>query len=826
MKRISFLFIIMWFSVIVFADGPDFKDGILNYKLINGECYVYGLVNGDGPQRLVIPSTAKCQGRTFSVVGIVGWNWINQCKFHGVKELILPETLVSIGDYAFSMSSLESIKMDGVEIIGTAAFDGSRDLKSISGKNIKFIGVNAFEGCENLKKIVISPSCMEIRENAFLGCKNPDLVIIIEDSDKPLKCYSDFATCKGKKIYIGRDMYHVSWDPYYFKNVDFGDQVTYMQPIELHKSRRADYKYDQYQNITIGASITEVPNFYNDDNDVKSIRLVSSTPPVVKGEFSNRTYLYCKLYVPKGSLTAYKNAPIWKEFFNIEEYESERTRLIAQKAAQEATEAEERRIAQEKADREARTKRGNLGSNLKWELYEGTLTISGKGEMINMDSREAVPWKQYKKSIKSVIISEDITSVGDNAFYKCWNLISVTIPNSVISIGEYAFYDCSGLSSITIPNSVTSIGKSAFENCRGLSSITIPNSVTSIGKSAFEKCRGLSSITIPNSVTSIGESAFQDCKSLKTVELPNSATSIGGSAFRDCSGLTSVTIPNSVTSIGKSAFEKCSGLISVTIPNSVTSIGNSAFYGILNIVYNGTASGSPWGAKSVNGFIDGYFVFNDNTKTTLLACSKKASGKIEIPNSVTSIGDYAFYACSGLTSLTIPNSVTSIGDGAFEGCTGLTSVTIPNSVTSIGRRAFMNCHKLPVVDNVRYADTYLVDVVDKSLSTYTIKNGTRWIGDRAFYCCRSMTSMTLPNSVTSIGDCAFGECSSLTSVTIPNSVTCIGDEAFYQCHSTITIPKSVTNIGRRAFDFCDHIKIPKKFKGNLDLSKCKKVKYY
>ena len=724
----------MWFSVIVFADGPDFKDGILNYKLINGECYVYGLVNGDGPQRLVIPSTAKCQGRTFSVVGIVGWNWINQCKFHGVKELILPETLVSIGDYAFSMSSLESIKMDGVEIIGTAAFDGSRDLKSISGKNIKFIGVNAFEGCENLKKIVISPSCMEIRENAFLGCKNPDLVIIIEDSDKPLKCYSDFATCKGKKIYIGRDMYHVSWDPYYFKNVDFGDQVTYMQPIELHKSRRADYKYDQYQNITIGASITEVPNFYNDDNDVKSIRLVSSTPPVVKGEFSNRTYLYCKLYVPKGSLTAYKNAPIWKEFFNIEEYESERTRLIAQKAAQEATEAEERRIAQEKADREARTKRGNLGSNLKWELYEGTLTISGKGEMINMDSREAVPWKQYKKSIKSVIISEDITSVGDNAFYKCWNLISVTIPNSVISIGEYAFYDCSGLSSITIPNSVTSIGKSAFE--------------------------------------------------------------------------------------------KCSGLISVTIPNSVTSIGNSAFYGILNIVYNGTASGSPWGAKSVNGFIDGYFVFNDNTKTTLLACSKKASGKIEIPNSVTSIGDYAFYACSGLTSLTIPNSVTSIGDGAFEGCTGLTSVTIPNSVTSIGRRAFMNCHKLPVVDNVRYADTYLVDVVDKSLSTYTIKNGTRWIGDRAFYCCRSMTSMTLPNSVTSIGDCAFGECSSLTSVTIPNSVTCIGDEAFYQCHSTITIPKSVTNIGRRAFDFCDHIKIPKKFKGNLDLSKCKKVKYY
>ena len=133
--------------------------------------------------------------------------------------------------------------------------------------------------------------------------------------------------------------------------------------------------------------------------------------------------------------------------------------------------------------------------------------------------------------------------------------------------------------------------------------------------------------------------------------------------------------------------------------------------------------------------------------------------------SVTSIGEYAFYECSSLTSITIGNSVTSIGERAFEFCSSLTSITIGNSVTSIGYRAFSGCSSLPVEDNLRYADTYLVEAVDKSLSTYTIKAGTKWIGSNAFEYCSSLTSITLPNSVISIGKAAFFECTSLTSVT-------------------------------------------------------------
>ena len=156
---------------------------------------------------------------------------------------------------------------------------------------------------------------------------------------------------------------------------------------------------------------------------------------------------------------------------------------------------------------------------------------------------------------------------------------------------------------------------------------------------------------------------------------------------------------------------------------------------------------------------------------------------INIPNSVTSIGDYAFLYCPGLTSVTIPNSVTSIGDGAFAECYSLTSINIPNSVTSIGDGAFAECY---------------------SLTSINIPNSVKSIGNFAFRGC-SLTSITIPNSVTSIGDCAFEFCSGLTSVTIPNSVTSIGYSAFYNCFglTSVTIPNSVTSIGDEAFAGAD-----------------------
>ena len=264
------------------------------------------------------------------------------------------------------------------------------------------------------------------------------------------------------------------------------------------------------------------------------------------------------------------------------------------------------------------------GKNLTWTLdSEGTLTISGKGEMKDYDYFSD-PW--VRSAVKCVSIESGVTCIGDYAFHNCTNLTGVTIPNSVTSIGGSAFSDCSSLTSITIPSSVTSIGEDVFWGCGSLTSVTIPNSVTSIGRFAFSDCSSLTSITIPSSVTSIGRFAFSGCSSLTSITIPSSVTSIGERVFVGCSSLTSVTIPNSVTSIGEGAFWGCGSLTSVTIPSSVTSIGERAFYD----------------------------------------CSSLTS--VTIPKSVSSIGENAFACCRGLERACFYGNAPDVWPNTFSGC--------------------------------------------------------------------------------------------------------------------------------------------------------------
>ena len=402
----------------------------------------------------------------------------------------------------------------------------------------------------------------------------------------------------------------------------------------------------------------------------------------------------------------------------------------------------------------------------------------------------------------------------------------------VTSINEGAFSHCSDLNSVTIPNSITYIGYEAFY-WHSLNSIyitdlaawcNIKHEQSGLSYShLFLNGEEVKDLIIPNGVTSISDGAFS-CSGLTYVSIPNSVTTIGMHAFWKCTGLTSITIPNSVTSIGSLAFHYCSGLTTIKseiedpfeIDTNVFSSSDTDIYATATLIvpkgkksaYNSTEGWKNFKYIVEEGefVVDGiYYKVDENNTASVIKGNRTYSGDIVIPAyvnydgktyNVTSIDEYAFQSCSGLTSVTIPNSVTSIGDFAFIGCSGLTSLLIPSNVTSIGSWTFYDC---------------------SGLTSLLIPNSVISIGNGVFFSCSSLTSVTIPNSVTSIGGMAFSGCRGLTSVTIPNSVTSIGDYAFWNCIglTSVTIPNSVTSIGKLAFWDCSGLASVKVESGNI-----------
>lgn len=304
---------------------------------------------------------------------------------------------------------------------------------------------------------------------------------------------------------------------------------------------------------------------------------------------------------------------------------------------------------------------GTTGS-LNWSINDGTLIISGQGDMPDYFYINDIPWYRYQSSITKAEVSEGVTNLGYGAFCKCSEITSVTIPNSVVQIKDWVFQDCSKLVSVAIPAGVTNIGSNAFYGCYRLVSIDIEegNQFYSSENGVLFNRDKTTLILYPK-----GKSGHYS--------VPESVINIEEKAFSNCYELTSITIFGNIADIGNETFSNCIKLNSISIPGTITSIGKNAFY----------------------------------------RCGLTS---IEIPNSVTNIGSFAFKS-SALESIKIPEGVTSIGEGAFSICTCLTEVYIPESIVDIGVLSFFYCYSLKDIYVQKMNPPLVIDDTFKFIDT-------------------------------------------------------------------------------------------------------------
>ncbi len=468
---------------------------------------------------------------------------------------------------------------------------------------------------------------------------------------------------------------------------------------------------------------------------------------------------------------------------------------------------------------------GSCGENVTWKCFNGTVTISGTGEMT-----EKPTWWGEPYEAKKLVIEEGVTGVCDFAFQNLRNITSVYIPTSVSHIGNNAFDNCKKLSAVYITDLVAWCNID-FESRRANpmyyagslylngelleGEVVIPSGAHRISVGAFQSS-DITSVVIPFGVTEIGDYAFGFNPNLTSVTIPESVVTIGESAFNFCRGLTEVTIPDSVTTIGKQAFGSCYLLKKATLSKNLTEIGEYAFY-----------------------FCD-------------------ALEEINIPGSVKTIGEHAFYSCESLTDVVFCEGVESIGKCAFSECANITAINIPESMKNISGWAFYNCENLRSItipdtavdmdvssflntgfyndvgdlgDGCLYMGNHLIIVGSRNAGSFEVREGTITIAGSAFSGCREISSVYIPDSVVLIGDSAFRYCEKLEEIDIPDSVVSMGWGVFEDCSGlksvklsqnlealdyyffsgctsleSITIPNGVTSIPSYAFKGCINLR--------------------
>ncbi len=737
-----------------------------------------------------------------------------------LPEVSIPDSVTGIADYAFqNCTSLVSVTMgDGVQSVGVSAFDGDAALTDIRiPGSVASIGNYAFQNCSALAEITLESGIKSIGGYTFSGCVAlsevvfPDSLVSIGGNA--------FQRCTGlAKVSFGSGLQNIG--SYAFQRCSALEEVFIPDSV----TSLGQYAFQNCTGltaVTVGDGVQTIPNYAFANNSLlKSVVLGSGTATVDGYAFQNCTSLV-SVDFSQGWInitgTAFASVPELSDLSG--DYYADQYGVLYRVLGDYAFPAyiddesysvpdtlevvNEDGTVTEYPVQNAIYIDGGTSGNITWIVTgasgEYTLQLQGAGAMLNYSYAGNVPWNSYCTGITEVIMDEEITSVGNYAFYGCSSLETVKIPDSVTRLGDYSFLGCSALAAVTIPENVTYLGNHTFDGCSALTDVKVLGNVSGGGNYTFQNCTSLKSVEVIGNVTGVGNGTFQNCSALMEIQLPDSVMVIGSNAFQNCTSLTNVVLGEGVMQIGDYAFSECSQLQEIVIPGNAAQIGEGIFENCTSL-------------KSVT-FGEGVSVIGP---TAFVGCT--ALTELSIPASVTEM-EGALAGCTGLvsvevaadnqtycsvdgvvyskdmktlvhfpagkaTSYAIPDGVTTIGMGAFGGNVMLQEIMIPESVTSLEYAAFAYC---------------------TALKSVTVPKSVQTIGDYAFAYCMELTDLTISDGVVTIGEAAFGACSALTRLAIPQSVETIGAQAFAECDALtdVTCAEGYITIGQDAFTSID-----------------------
>lgn len=383
---------------------------------------------------------------------------------------------------------------------------------------------------------------------------------------------------------------------------------------------------------------------------------------------------------------------------------------------------------------------------------------SQKSLAIPSGVRRLSDYALYKKDITEVTLPSTLTNIGNYAFHQCRSLKGIAIPESVVRIGERAFYDCPSLENINLSPGLDIIPDGMFLLCRALERITLPSKIGRIGNFAFGSCVSLSAITLPPSVTNIGAYAFSGCCGLSSMEFSPNVAIIGNRAFDICPGLMSVRFYGDAPQMGEKIFTDVPEGAQVTLPVALpgwSGVGDT-WYGMK--VLAACCDGGPY-KETVDG-VEWSFTVSQSKATVVgsgfctPAIARTTEGAVCVPSSlgrcaVVAIGDWAFYYCEKLTSITLPEGVVSLGSSSFQNCSSLCAISLPESLKSVGSYAFYSC---------------------TALKRVVFEGDVMILNDYAFCGCTALSSVTFSGNGPAIGKYVFHSCpSTARAYTLPGS---------------------------------------------------------